>query len=138
MKRPIPRYPTCFICGDKNERGISLQFYYDDEKGEIISEFSPEEWWCGYKGIVHGGIQAAIIDEGMGWTIFPKTGNFYITMEINIRFRKPLIFGSTYIFKGRLVKEKGEIFFAEGEIVDRKGNIYAQGSGIYKRKSPQT
>lgn len=136
--KPIPRYSTCFVCGSENKFGLSIQFQFDEQKGEIVAEFLPEDWWCGYKGIVHGGILASILDEGMGWTIFPRTGEYYLTIELNVRYKQPLVAGVKYLLKARFIGEKGKIFFAEGEIYDEKGAVYAKGKGSYKRKPQET
>ena len=132
----IPHYSTCFVCGDKNDIGLHLEFWYDESKKEIISHFKPETWWDGYKGIVHGGLQAAILDEGMGWTIYPLTGDYYLTMELTVRYRFPLESGKEYEFRGWIIKQFKDYFFTKGEIVDTQGKVYAKASGKYKRMAP--
>ena len=59
----IQRYSHCFVCGDKNDIGLKLDFYEKD--GKARAEFTPEKKFEGYKDILHGGILSSLLDEVM-------------------------------------------------------------------------
>ncbi|MFP4458532.1 MAG: PaaI family thioesterase [Candidatus Zixiibacteriota bacterium] len=126
----IPKYPTCFVCGPENKRGLGLTFIaYGDM---VEAEFIPEKNLCGYTGIVHGGITASIIDEGMGWTAYAQTRKFYLTAELQLRYKKPVKYGRKYIFRAKLIDIKKKLFKAEGELVDSEdGTICVTGFAKY-------
>lgn len=129
-KIKVPKYPTCFVCGPHNERGLSLTF---TAWGDMVeAEFEPVANLCGYTGIVHGGITATILDEGMGWTAYARTGKFYLTGELTVRYKKPVKNGRKYIFRARLLDMKKKLYTAEGELVDAEdGTICVTGFAKY-------
>jgi len=131
--KKLPSYPTCFVCGQRTKIGLHLQFLYDDENEEVVCDINPRDWWEGYVGIIHGGIQAAIMDDGMGWAIYPATGDYYLTMELKIRYKRPLKSDDKCKFRGRITKRLGDYFVTEGELVDEQGKVYAKATGKYKR-----
>ena len=126
----IPSYRSCFVCGDENPIGLKLKFF-GLEDGTVRAEYVPKPEHCGYSGIVHGGILSAILDEGMGWTGFLPFGKYYLTMELKVRFKRPVRPGKTYYFRGRLVKKIGTVYVASGTIEDDAGTVYAEGEGKY-------
>jgi len=48
MKEKIKKYSHCFVCGDKNEVGLKVQFYYED--GKAKAEYTAPKEFQGYKG----------------------------------------------------------------------------------------
>lgn len=55
----------CFGCSASNDKGLRLTFFrYDD--GTIETRHQVDQHHCGFDTVIHGGIQAAILDEVMG------------------------------------------------------------------------
>ena len=129
----IPHYSTCFVCGLNNERGLKLQFHYDYPTKEISTKFVLRKWLEGYRGLIHGGIVASILDDGMGWAVYPETGDYYLTLELDVKYKKPVRPNTEYIFKGRITNLRLGYFFTKGEILDREGDICVTAIGKYKR-----
>ncbi|MCD6123612.1 PaaI family thioesterase [bacterium] len=125
----IPKYPTCFVCGERNPIGLNMTFY--GRGSEVEAEFIAKPEYCGYEGIVHGGIITAVLDEGMGWTGWMVFGKYYLTMELKVRFRAPVRPNVRYKFKGEMTKHRGKIFFARGSLIDPDGAVVADGEGKY-------
>ncbi len=65
-KQPTSNY--CFVCGRKNPRGLYMAFY-DNGRDEVYAEYTIPEDYQGYPGIVHGGVQAAILDVDHSRTV---------------------------------------------------------------------
>lgn len=83
-----PEY-GCFACSPNNKHGLHLEFFKD---GEFIwSEWNPRSEFDGWKGVTHGGIQATIIDETAEWFIFSMQHRSAVTMELNVKYRQPLV-----------------------------------------------
>lgn len=56
---------NCFGCSPDNEIGLNLEFW--DTGDEIITQWMPDNKFVGYKNVLHGGIQATIMDEIASW-----------------------------------------------------------------------
>ena len=63
--KPLPHTYSCFVCGESNAAGLKLRFETD---GRIVrTRFHPRPEHAGFKGVVHGGIIATVLDEVMVW-----------------------------------------------------------------------
>lgn len=78
----------CFGCSSFNEHGLKLNFHLDDKK--LFCIWNPDHKFDGWKNIIHGGIQTTIIDETSEWLVFALYGRSAVTMELNVKFIKPL------------------------------------------------
>ena len=125
----IPNYPTCFVCGHENNRGLNMTF--ESEGNTITSQFTPEPNLCSYTGVLHGGIIASILDEGMGWTGYPSTEKYFFTAELTVRYKKPVSTDRTYTLKAELISMRKRLYVAKGSITDAEGTVYATGEGKY-------
>ena len=64
-KVPMVQGGTCFASGEMNPYGLKMQFYADEKK--IFSRLNVAEYMHSWKGMVHGGIVATILDATMFW-----------------------------------------------------------------------
>lgn len=95
---------NCFGCSPDNISGLQMTFCENDE--ELISVWDPKDHFHGYLNILHGGIQATLMDEISSWVVYVKLKTAGFTSKLNVRYLKPV-----YVDKGRLtikarVKEK--------------------------------
>ncbi|KAI1269196.1 Thioesterase/thiol ester dehydrase-isomerase [Xylariaceae sp. FL1019] len=71
----------------------------------------------GHPGIIHGGLIATILDEGMARCCFPvlphKVG---VTATLNINYRKPAMADSYYVFRATTTRSEGRKAWVEGRI----------------------
>jgi len=86
---------NCFGCSPRNPVGLKMIFA--EEGNHIICEWEPEMQYQGYYNVLHGGIQAALMDEIASWTVFIKADKGAVTSRIDIRYRKPV-----YIKEGKI------------------------------------
>ena len=87
---------NCFACSHGNPLGLKMEFY---EQGEyIISEWEPSKHYGGYENILHGGIQATLLDEIASWTIQVKLKTAGVTANIDLRYKK-----TVYVDKGKII-----------------------------------
>ncbi|KAI9879393.1 MAG: hypothetical protein M1830_008612 [Pleopsidium flavum] len=72
---------------------------------------------CGHPGIIHGGLLATILDEGLARCCFPalpkKVG---MTANLNINYRKPAHAGAFVVLRAKTVKVEGRKAWVEGYI----------------------
>ncbi|HEU5348694.1 MAG TPA: PaaI family thioesterase, partial [Ktedonobacterales bacterium] len=59
-------YQGCFACGLRNSQGLRLTFWAEGD--EIVTEFTPDEHYQGFPGVLHGGILATLLDEALSRT----------------------------------------------------------------------
>ncbi|NLV17009.1 MAG: PaaI family thioesterase [Syntrophomonadaceae bacterium] len=86
-----PNSQVCFICGRENEVGLQAQYYNDAVNQQVIAHITIPSRFNGWPGYAHGGIVAALLDEGSFRAIWID-GNFQRTMvtaNLNIRLQRP-------------------------------------------------
>ncbi len=54
----------CVVCGQEHPRGLRIR-YEAGSDGSINARWTPTADWEGFRGIVHGGIVATVLDEAM-------------------------------------------------------------------------
>ncbi|MFQ3549567.1 MAG: PaaI family thioesterase [Armatimonadota bacterium] len=116
----------CFICGEDNPNSLMLKFTYNDN--ECYSIMTPEEKYQGFKGITHGGILAAVLDEVMAKAAINK-GYCVATGELTVRYKSPAYIGREIKIVGRIDSKKGRKVFCSGEAI-QDNKIVAESSAI--------
>lgn len=128
--RRLPTYDPCFGCGDENPRGLQVDFYTDGEN--VFAEWTPAEHFMGYRGIVHGGALAAILDEAMGWGAWAGSGLMGKTAELTVRYVESVPLGRPVLVRAWTAENKRErIVVAACEMTDGAGRVYLRGSGKF-------
>jgi len=128
--KELPHTHSCFVCGDANPLGLKLRFETD---GRIVRTcFRPGVEHVGFKGVVHGGITATVLDEVMVWACAVATRQFAYCAELNVRYIQPLSPNEEAIVTGELIaNRKGRIFDAKGCLQNAGGQIIAEATGKY-------
>lgn len=97
---------NCFGCSPFNEIGLQLEFWEDGD--ELVAKWQPRKTLEGWTGVLHGGIQASLLDELAGWIVLIKMETSGVTEDMNIKYLKPL-----YISKGEITV-RGKVVSSEG------------------------
>ena len=128
--QPLPHTRSCFVCGEANPLGLRLRFESD---GAIVrARFTPRPEHNGFKGVVHGGITATVLDEIMVWACAVRTRKFAFCAEMNVRYLNPITPGTEIILTGEMTADrKGRIFEAKGTAHDTNGLALAGATGKY-------
>ena len=118
----------CFVCGVENKTGLKMRFYETDSRPvEVSSTYTVPRRFEGYPGIVHGGIIAAMLDEVTSRAVM--RGNpprFVVTVQMSVRYRKPVPVETPLTLVGRVVKESGRVITVTGEITGPEGELLAE------------
>jgi uncharacterized protein (TIGR00369 family) len=125
----------CFGCGHQNEHGLKLRFRVAEDR-EVETEYTAPETFCGAPGVVHGGIQAALLDEVLGIAAHvgaPAEGLDIATVDFRLRFRRPTPANAPLTVRGRLMRVEGRDYFVEGEIVASDGEILTRAEARWRR-----
>ncbi len=113
---------NCFGCSPNNPLGLKMEFY--EEGDYLISEWDPANRFSGYENMLHGGIQASLMDELASWCVQIKLKTAGVTASMNVRYRKPVFIDEgKLIIKARVIKSnhnivtlKTELFNSEKEL----------------------
>lgn len=125
------------ICGTENPVSLHCRFY-ELESGEVATMFTPEEIHEGHRGIMHGGISGAVLDELMGRATLHS--NIYkdkdwvtssVTAEMTVKYKKPILVGQKMYGFGRIDRAEGRCFYNSAEILDENGEVMSTATGVY-------
>lgn len=123
----------CMVCGVENSAGLHARFYELDND-ELVGVFAPQEEHQGYPGRLHGGIASTILDETIGRTInITDPDAWGVTIELTVRYRKPVPLGGDVMAHARITKDSGRIFEGSGEIRLEDGSVAVEARGRYLR-----
>ena len=115
----------CFGCGQANEEGLRLQFFQLPD-GVVETRHRTAPHHCGLDTVVHGGIQATILDEVMGVAAqlaLPADGTNLacVTAEMTLSYRRPVPMDQEVVARARHLRTDGRDLFVEGAIVAGDG-----------------
>ena len=113
----------CFACDPRNKLGLGLKFFADDDKGDVFTTFNPETYLEGFPGILHGGIQCALIDEVAFWTMFDKFRKIALTSKLDMEFLRPVDASSELTIRGRVTETEGRKVSVEVNLLNDKNKI---------------
>ncbi len=133
--RKQPNSKMCLVCGLKNDLGLKSAFYELDNK-DLLAVFTPVTQHQSYPGRLHGGIVSTILDETIGRSIMIETKSeiWGVTVELSVRFKKPIPLTSELRVIARIESENRRFFEGSGELLLPDGSVAAQGRGKYLRQ----
>ncbi len=126
----LEKYRYCFVCGDKNRKGLKIDFHY--EEGKAKARFTPAAEYEGYRNILHGGILAAVLDEVMVKAVLAE-GIPAVTSRMDVRYRLPAAIGEELFLEGRITQMKKRLIMTSGKVSRKDGTIVAEAGGSYFR-----
>lgn len=106
-------------------------YNYDEQSAVFI--FKTQDWQTNERGVIHGGIIAAMLDTGLGtlaW--FLTDGKDVVTADLNISYMRPLNLGDTAEVKVYVVKNGRSLIRIRGELFSKDtGKVLASASGTW-------
>lgn len=116
----------CIICGMENEAGVQAPFY-EMEDNSVMTIFKFKNIHQSYPGRTHGGMISTMLDELIGRAIWIYDPTLWgVTIDIHVKFRKPVPLETTLIAKGVITKNTSMFFSGEGYIYDEYGKVLAE------------
>ena len=98
----------------------------------VTAKFRPCDKHIGFKGVVHGGLTATVLDEIMVWACVVATQKFAFCAELNVRYLGPLAPDVEVFITSELVaNRKGRVLEAKATIRDATGKSLAEATGKY-------
>lgn len=128
MPKEVLRYNNCFVCGPQNPIGLKLVFMSEGKRA--WTDYMPERQFEGYKGILHGGIVATILDEVMIKAALAQ-GITCVTASMEVRYKAPAVLSSRFHFEAEILAVRGRIIETTGSMVDENGKLIAEAKAKY-------
>jgi acyl-coenzyme A thioesterase PaaI-like protein len=107
-------HDSCFACGATNSGGLHLQFTHDDDG--TIGTVVIDNRFHGYKGVVHGGVIATIMDAAMVRCLQHAFGGNPFTCKLEVRYLNSLPVDTPLAVAARVIKNRGNMYWAESQI----------------------
>lgn len=134
----------CFGCSPHNERGLQLTFTQVSRSG-VAGRYTAPAHTCGAPGVVHGGVQATLLDEAIGFAVHAhheSTGELekdeaawqkVVTVEFDLRYRRPVPTETEVGLRAEVVREHGRDYLAVAEIVGDDDEVLTSATAKWRR-----
>lgn len=120
----------CFGCSPNNQSGLRMEFFKEED--EIVCRWDPQDHFEGFHDILHGGIQATMMDEIASWVVFVMLDTAGVTYELSTRYRKPVMISKGVIsIRAKLVKQQKRIAEIEARLYDGDGQLCSESLAKY-------
>jgi 3'-phosphoadenosine 5'-phosphosulfate synthase len=92
---------------------------------------------CGHVGIVHGGLLATLLDEGLARCGFAALPNkIGVTASLTVNYKKPTPAGSFVVLKAETTKVEGRKVWVKGRIellgeTEEPGDVLVEAEGLF-------
>ncbi len=113
----------CFGCGVKNEKGLRIRSFVDDE--DVVAEFHAEPHHQAFPGMLNGGIIGALLDCHSNWAaayfLMKRDGktepDCTVTADFYVKLRRPTPFDTTIYLKAKVVESTDDRAIVEAELI---------------------
>ena len=112
-----------------------LVFSHDGKELISISYLGTD--LCGHVGIIHGGLLATLLDEGLARCSFTALPNKVgVTAQLTVNYRKPAPAGSFMVLRAELIKVEGRKAWVKGNISllgegTEMGDVLVEAEGLF-------
>lgn len=121
---------NCFGCSPNNPIGLKLNFFVEGD--EVFAKWTPHKNYQGWTNILHGGIQATLMDEISSWVVFTFLKTSGVTVKMNIKLLKGIYISDGEItIKAKLISKKHNLATIEASILNSKKEICSEGEFVY-------
>lgn len=113
----------CFICGQENPVGFKTNIEVDRETQSAQCTLAVSAEYQGWKGMVHGGIISALLDEVSAYAGM-TVAKTVVTGELTTRFRKPVPVEQEITVSAQVIKQARRVVMVEAQLV-MQGEVLA-------------
>jgi uncharacterized protein (TIGR00369 family) len=117
----------CFVCGRDNPQGLGVSFRL--AAGQAVATCVIPPTYQGFRAVAHGGVVSALLDEAMFYALHGE-GFWGATVELNVRFLKPVPVEQALTLEGRVLRHEGRLGTAEAVLRDGEV-VLARASGKF-------
>ena len=98
--------------------------------------YTAQDHLAGAPGVIHGGVQATLLDEVMGHAVHLADVDpdlDIVTVDFSLHYRRPAPVAVPLTIRGRLLRTGGRDFFLDGEIVSPSGEVLTRAESSWRR-----
>lgn len=114
-----PSGNRCFVCGPDNPLGMQIRFRVEGDK--CVADYAPPEHFCGFDGVLHGGIIYSLLDDAMANWLYLQGESAY-TARCEVRYREPAAIGVQYRLEAEQVSRRGRFADMRGRVLHPTDN----------------
>jgi acyl-coenzyme A thioesterase PaaI-like protein len=134
VELPFSHLVHSFVSGDPDGQRIRVRYFKGKERDVLWARiwFGPQAE--GPPGHVHGGAQAAALDEmcgGVAWVF----GHQVVAVQLQTEFLQFVPLGKELLMKAVISKIEGRKVFTEGRIEDGNGQVLARAEVLFLQLS---
>jgi len=122
---------NCFVCGKDNPIGFKAVFEINSKLRQAQTTVRIPETCQGWKGITHGGIISALLDEISAQACI-GAGIKIVTKEMHLRYRAPVPTGSEVTVIGEVVGQRRRLVDVKARL-ELDGKIMAEADVVMYR-----
>lgn len=119
------------ISGKENDQSLKLDYHIHENK--LYGEFVPKEHHTSYQETVHGGLLAALLDDGMAYLI-NSSGIVAFTAKMEIRYRKPPKLKEKLKISCQIDAHKKTLYYTSGRLENEKGELIVEAKAIFMQR----
>jgi uncharacterized protein (TIGR00369 family) len=121
---------NCFGCSPYNSAGLKLEFI---DFGEYIeAHWMPQKQFEGFNNVLHGGIQATLLDEVAAWVVFTKCETSGVTQSIQVIYHAPVyVLNNIVRITGKLISKSDKVAVVRIKLFNSDGKLCAQADAEY-------
>lgn len=127
---------NCFGCGADNPDGLHLRFERRDD-GSAASQAEVSSAYQGEPGVVHGGIQATLLDEIMCKAVQYRVQDLgyddvVVTASMELRFRAPCPIESPLLLTAEVERVEWPSVHVVGRISSGEQQVVTEGAARWR------
>lgn len=121
---------NCVCCAPGNPVGLHLDFW--EEGDDVLTQWRPDPNYQGWLNTLHGGIIGMLMDEVAGWVINRKLQTTGVTMQLNVKYKRPVMTTDTLVtVRGHIVGQRRNIVTIHLTLTNSAGELCDEGEAIY-------
>lgn len=135
--RPIPVIPElsrCLFCGPENGDGLRLRFFAGPDG--VTGVFTPRRRHQGYRGLMSGGLLAAIFDC-LHYRVSVLLGmSAAVTARLEVDYRAPIGLDHPIALEAQLEARRGRVVESRAVARLADGTVAAESRAVYVEVPP--
>lgn len=126
----LPHSKQCFVCGEDNPDGFRLRFELGEDD-RVFLRFNARRSMQGFGTVMHGGLQATLLDETMGWAATVAVKRMTVAAELTVRYIKRTPLESDLVIEAWATRVNLRMTQTEAVLRDKDGTVYAKAKGKF-------
>ncbi len=121
-------HPFCVVCAGGNADGLGVKFQTQPD-GSVMARFRCDTRHEGYRGCLHGGIVAMLLDAAMTHCLFARDVEA-VTAKLTLEYKRPTCTDADVVVRAHLTKESPPLYHLEAVLVQRQ-QVRARASATF-------